>query len=450
MKRQFTDATAPAQERNSVMKAMAGTRRWWALLLALGIVLGISIPRAIADPAAAVTPEFGMVCSTGPEFSLRATSGYISTPDGNSVYMWSYADGAGAFQYPGPVLCVNQGDTVTVHLTNDLPEAVSILFSGQRGVEADEGAGFQLAQPQFDGGGTLTSLTNVAPAGGSVTYRFVAGEPGTYIYESGTAPHKQVQMGLVGALVVRPSLGANYAYNDPSTQFDPSREFLLLFHEIDNELHRAVELGQPYDVTQLHFHYFTINGRSLPDTVAPNAAPWLPSQPYGALVRVEPFDAVGNPLPALVRMANPGMANHPFHPHANHVRVIAQDGRLLKGPSGEDLSFEQFTRTAGSGQTFDALFKWTDVEGWDPSLNPVPVQIPGLQNLVFMGGATFYSGSPYLGYQGPLPVGVTSYNQCGEEYFPWHSHALNEFQNFDEGFGGMGTLLRVDPPGGCP
>src|SRR5262249_14701236 len=25
----------------------------------------------------------------------------------------------------------------------------------------------------------------------------------------------------------------------------------------------------------------------------------------------------------------------------------------------------------------------------------------------------------------------------------------NEFTNFDEGFGGMATLLRVDPPGGC-
>ena len=25
----------------------------------------------------------------------------------------------------------------------------------------------------------------------------------------------------------------------------------------------------------------------------------------------------------------------------------------------------------------------------------------------------------------------------------------NEFTNFDQGFGGMGTLLRVDPPGGC-
>ena len=43
-------------------------------------------------------------------------------------------------------------------------------------------------------------------------------------------------------------------------------------------------------------------------------------------------------------------------------------------------------------------------------------------------------------------MGVTSFNQCGEFYFPWHSHALFEFTNFDEGFGGMATLLRVDPP----
>jgi len=45
---------------------------------------------------------------------------------------------------------------------------------------------------------------------------------------------------------------------------------------------------------------------------------------------------------------------------------------------------------------------------------------------------------------------VTSYNQCGEQYFPWHSHAVNEFQAFNEGFGGMGTLIAIFPPGGCP
>jgi hypothetical protein len=47
-------------------------------------------------------------------------------------------------------------------------------------------------------------------------------------------------------------------------------------------------------------------------------------------------------------------------------------------------------------------------------------------------------------------VGVTLYNDCGEFNVPSHSHALNEFTNFDEGFGGLATLLRVEPPGGCP
>ena len=32
---------------------------------------------------------------------------------------------------PGPVLCVTQGETVTVNLTNTLPEAISIVFPGQ-------------------------------------------------------------------------------------------------------------------------------------------------------------------------------------------------------------------------------------------------------------------------------------------------------------------------------
>jgi FtsP/CotA-like multicopper oxidase with cupredoxin domain len=387
-----------------------------------------------APPAGAV----GVVCTTGPTFNLQTSSGYIYTPDGNTVFMWGFTISPGIFQMPGPVLCVNQGDTVTVNLTNNLAEPVSIVFPGQTGVTAT-------------GGSPGLFTREAAASGGTVSYSFVASEPGTYLYESGANIHKQVQMGLYGAVIVRPALGANYAYNDASTQFDPSREYLIVLHEIDPAAHRAVELGQPYDVTQLHFGYWTVNGRAFPDSISYNGVPWLPNQPYGALVWVEPFNAATNPLPALVRYANAGMANHPFHPHANHLRVVARDGRVLRGPGGEDTSFEDFTRTIGSGQTYDLLFRWTVVDAWiPPGGDPVPVTIPGLQNLVFKDGVTFYSGDPELGEQGELPVGVTSFNQCGEFYFPWHSHALFEFTNFDEGFGGMSTLLRVDPPGGCP
>ena len=39
----------------------------------------------------------------------------------------------------------------------------------------------------------------------SVTYSFTAEHAGTYLYESGSDPQLQVQMGLFGAIVVRPA-----------------------------------------------------------------------------------------------------------------------------------------------------------------------------------------------------------------------------------------------------
>lgn len=418
------------------------------LLTVLFLAFGLISPRTvIGRPVFAVstgTNAIGMVCTQdagnpNPVFDLQARSGYIQTPDGNSVFMWGFAKNPGWFQMPGPVLCVNEGDTVTVNLTNNLPENVSIVFPGQTGVTAS--------------GGVPGLHTAEALPGGTVSYSFVADEPGTYLYESGTNQHKQVHMGLYGALVVRPALNDGthfYAYNDPSTEYDPNREFLLILHEFDPALHRAVQRNRPYDVTQRHDHYWTINGRSLPDTLSDNFVPWIPAQPYGALVWVQAVDPESNPnaLPALVRYANAGTVNHPFHPHGNHLRVIAQDGRFL-GAAG----FETFTRTIAAGQTVDLLFKWVNVENWTPgSAGSVEqaVELPGINDVVYKDGVTFFSGDPDLGERSDLPVGVTTYNQCGEFYFPWHSHALNEFQNFNEGFGGLATLVRVDPPGGCP
>ena len=408
----------------------------------LGLVVAVAAASALvsaghADAQPTAIPGIGMVCTNGPAFHLTANTGDVETPDGNSVVMWSYAnaDAGGHFQSPGPILCVNQGDTVTVGLHNALAEPVSIVFPGQEGVTATGAAGL---------------LTNEAPPGGDASYTFVAGQPGTYVYESGSEPSKQVEMGLYGVLVVRPAGHPDHAY-DASTRFDPSREYLILLSEIDPDLHHAVETGGTYDFTTLHSRYFALNGRAFPDTLQDNGVPWLPNQPYGALVRVKPYDPVRNPLPALIRMANVGVLNHPFHPHGNHLRQVAQDGRPLRSPGGADASSEHFAETIGSGQTEDFLFTWTDQDSWDAGTNPFPpgANPPSYRDLFFKGNNTWFSGSPYLGSKGTLPTVVTSQNLCGEWYFPWHSHALNEFTNFDEGFGGMATLLRVDPTGGC-
>lgn len=415
------------------MSVIKNNKKGFASLFLLGLLVVMMTTFAISSRTgtAAAAGLTTMVCTDGPTFNLRATDGYLTTPDGNILYMWGFADmdGNDIYQNPGPVLCVNEGDTVTVNLTNELPENVSIIFPGQSGVTAS--------------GGTTGLFTMEAAPSSTVSYSFVASQPGTFIYESGTEPYKQVQMGLYGALVVRPAMGSNFAYNDATTEFNPDREYLLILHDIDPILHLLVERGEPYDIINIWDRYWTINGRSFPDTVAANGVPWLPNQPYGSLVQVEPYDATTNPLPALIRYANAGFENHPFHPHGNNLTMIGRDGRQLQGSE-----YETFTTTIGSGQTYDAFVVWKDVEAWTPG-NPVPVQVPGLYNQVFKDDATFFSGSPYLGEQSDLLVGVTSYNECGEFYYPWHSHALNEFQNFDEGFGGLATLWRVDPPGGC-
>jgi len=401
------------------------------------LIVTLALPAAVIGRPLlqAVGSSTTMICNTSGSgtFNLQATQGYIDTPDGNSIYMWGFALDPGTFQMPGPVLCVDEGDTVTINLTNNLTaEPVSIVFPGQTGVTATGGSAGLLA-------------TEAAPGGGTVSYSFVAGQPGTFLYESGTNVHKQVQMGLSGALVVRPALHPDWAYNDPTTQFDPDREFLLMFNEIDPALHQAVEYGLPYNVTTRHDHYWTINGRGSVDTLLDNNVFWMPSQPYSSLVQIE----AGAALPALIRYLNAGTVNHPFHPHGNTMKVVGRDGRALGA-----AALENFTTTIGAGQTFDLLFRWDNVESWDPNTNPLPASpnfpFPNLGNLVFKDDLTWYSGDEYLGYQGELPTGVTSFNECGEFYFPWHSHALNEIQNFDEGFGGMLTLVRVDPPGGCP
>jgi hypothetical protein len=419
-------------------------------LLGLTLALGAAYAVLGAVTAFAAVPPTGMVCTNGtagPNFTLRATSGQIDTPDANTVLMWSYANAAPGslpFQLPSPVLCVNQGDVVTITLNNSLSEPTSIVFPGQTGVTST---------------GTAGLFTNEAPAGGSATYTFTASQPGTYLYESGTSPEKQVEMGLYGALVVRPTGHPNWAYGNATTQFNPAREYLVLIHDIDPALHHQVELGLPYDFPALHFRYWTVNGRMFPDTIANNGVSWLASEPYGSLVRVKPYDPVLNPLPALVRIVNAGLANHPFHPHGFHLRTIARDGRMILTPSGGDASTEHFGDTVAAGSAQDALFTYVDKDKFCSGTsctasgygaeNPIPVTLPNYLNLRFKDSQTYYSGSPYLGVKGLLPVGVVSYNVCGEFYFPWHSHALNEFVNYDVPFGGLATLLRVDPQPGC-
>ncbi|MGB8649720.1 MAG: multicopper oxidase domain-containing protein [Mycobacteriales bacterium] len=428
------------------------THRRRAGAAAGALTLAVTALLVFPHNASAATSE-GAVCDTDPHqtFSLTARDGYVSTPDGNAIYMWSYASSSRGFQLPGPTLCVTSGDTVTVVLHNTLPEATSIVFPGQHGVKADGNP----AQPQFDSGGSLTSMVQSAAArangqDGSVTYTFTAGSPGTYLYESGTDVDKQVQMGLYGALIVRPAGHPGQVNDRADSAFAAGKEYVFLLSEVDPDVHLAVERSQPVDWSTYKARYFMINGRSMPDTLAPNYASWLPNQPYGALVHIKPYDPVTNPLPATIRYLNAGTVNYPFHPHGSDERVIDRDGHALQGPSGQDLSYQKYDLDVGPGQTLDVLMDWRDVEHWDATNNPIPTQIPAITDQLLVGSDTWFSESGYLGTKNPLPTNMTSNNECGEYYHIAHSHALEQATNYGATFGGMMTVFRIDPPAGCP
>jgi hypothetical protein len=436
---------------------------------------------------ASTPPADGIVCTSDAtaatshkdHFVLNARDGYITTPDGNSIYTWSYSSGSGAFQYPGPMLCVHEGDTVTITVKNSLPVATSLMFPAIAGVTKDG----KLALPnatELAGG----DLTPSIPTSSAATYQFTADHAGTYLYESGTNPEIQQQMGLVGALIVRPLGHDDWVYSPTSatdtvsTQFLPEREFVHLLTEIDPELHQCMEsslrevtgakkpgevfnAGCPadasgtvvpfaFDMTKYRPRYFMINGRSFPDTIAPNASERLPSQPYSSLVHVRPrgSEITGNDVyPAVVRYLNAGPVGYPFHPHVENERVLGQDGRKIVSLTGDDISQDQFDIVVPPGGTVDAFFSWVDAESWAPTAgNDIGVPVPQQPNRK---DGAFWSGSPYLGYKTPSKSTATSFNECGEYYNVTHSHALFQVTNYGASGGGMLTMVRIDPPGGC-
>ena len=374
-----------------------------------------------ASSAQAAAPGITGVPST-PTFNLQAAPAYITQPDGQSVYAWGYGCSAAptgfapaaitgtcnAMQLPGPTLIVTEGDTVTVNLTNNLPAAAgatSILFPG-----------FDVASS----GGVTGALTQEAAPSGTVTYTFKAGSPGTRAYYSGTQGDLQVEMGLYGAIIVLPKApvdgaqctdalappGANAkamanwgesdfrlatsAYDHSSTCYD--REYLFQFSEMDLNIHTQAQAqvaaagnctaGQPgcsLNVPTEPYHpaYFMINGRSMPDDMDPNYAPMYPHQPYNGNPHMHPGEIT------LLRIIGQGRWQHPFHEHANHVRVLARDGNLLLSPDGKTLAGPlMFTTTTTPGMAMDGLFYFTgrglnwDMYGHNPASSDANAKLP--------------------------------------------------------------------------
>jgi FtsP/CotA-like multicopper oxidase with cupredoxin domain len=398
------------------MKSLISTTQ---LLLALVVAGTLFLTPATFAAAPGITGQ-----GAAGTFKLTAQDAYINMPDGQAVYSWGYgcvATAAPTFagtatfaftpscstmQVPGPTLVVKEGNPVTVTLTNNLPTAAgntSILFPGLQ-VATDCGAT----------GATSVQglLTCEAAPGSSVTYTFTATTPGTHAYYSGTQGDLQIEMGLYGAVIVLPSSPpsncangttvtnlygksdygssngiagfpeqdfrlSTAAFDHPKSCYD--REYLFQWAEMDSRIHKqalaevqarmgctAGAPGCSLDVQTEPYHpaYFLINGRSMPDLMDPNYASEYPHQPYNGNPHMHPGEQT------LIRTIGQGRWQHPFHEHANHVRILARDGNLVLSPTNPATSLAgilMFNTDTTPGESFDGIFYFSGRGlNWDP------------------------------------------------------------------------------------
>ncbi len=283
------------------------------------------------------------------DYYLKAAATTTADPNGGpAIPMWGYASCAATFSacgpvmVPGPALTLAAGDSVlNIHLLNALPAALpaaapetSIVVNGLSKAMSP------VWTTDDQGRRRVRSFDVEAAPNGTADYTWVNVKPGTYLYQSGTQPQIQVQMGLYGALgkngvdadplagtPVRAQAYAGAPYDNQAT---------LLYSEIDPALHAAVANGT-YGTAGLTStinydpKYFLING-----------APYL----FGTSPAIQPAGPAGT---TLLRLLNAGLTTHVPSIEGKYWDVIAEDGKPYT------YKKTQYTALLTAAKTLDVL-----------------------------------------------------------------------------------------------
>lgn len=303
---------------------------------------GAALVALLAAPVQAVT------------YTVIAERTLATMPDGfTSVAMWGYrvsapnGDLASAqsapITSPGAALVVPPGDpTLSVNLYNRLPgvptslvvhglnTAMAPVFVDATGALCTPGVG---ATDEIRRACRVRSFTTEAPAGNTAavsnTYNNV--RPGTYLYQSGTQPQIQVQMGLYGMMSKDAAAGVVY----PGVAY--ANQSRVIFSEVDPSMHAAVDAGTftgstlEYDPKHLRAHRYGAD--NLPVQADAGAVP----------------SVIGIVTPQLVRMANAGLQTR--------VPTLSDGTWALLGEDAQPYPYsrEQHTALLPAAKTTEAL-----------------------------------------------------------------------------------------------
>jgi FtsP/CotA-like multicopper oxidase with cupredoxin domain len=224
---------------------------------------------------------------------------------------------------PGPTLVAREGDWVRIKLINRTSEPHTIhshgLFVPQRmdGVPHDH---FSMGHSDDSPG-----AANVAPPGGTFTYEYIARPSGTHWYHCHVSTNEHLNRGMSGALIILP--------RKPEPPVD--QDIVLLLQEWDSQFAQQGQPGNPRNI--YHADFFTINGKSFPET------PVITAQ-IGDVLRF--------------RIINAGGQLHAMHLHGHTMLVTHKDGIPLPEP------IEMDTIAVAPGERVDFLVRVNNPGEW--------------------------------------------------------------------------------------
>lgn len=262
----------------------------------------------------------GATCSSAVD--LAAVQGEWTPPEGGApITMWGFiADPGSCPAGPvawdvGPVQTETPAGTLTINLRNCLSEPVSLVIPGQNAI----------LTPQIivDGQGRerVTAFTHEAPADAGATttaYTWTNLKSGTFLYQSGSNPAKQIHMGLYGALTVGTYTGI-------------MNEVLVLYSEIDPALHGTSSAATPLMYKP---KYFLVNGEAY------SAGQTIPVVVQGVAARKD----------LLIRFLNAGLMAHVPVMQGPHMKLVAEDGNAYP------YARVQYSVLLAAGKTIDAVW----------------------------------------------------------------------------------------------
>lgn len=276
-----------------------------------------------------------LTASSGMGGGMMGGSGAtVTMANGTVVPVWTLnSSGALGFNgdrvVPGPLIELVQGQQAAITLSSMMPHTIH-----PHGLDVDtandgvpQTSGFVGAGAMM--GGDFGRVQGLRSLGSPFTYRFTAPFAGTYFYHCHVDAALHMEMGMYGAVIVRPAGGnANVAW-DGGPAFDT--EYVWQLHTFDSRWHSQSVTGT--GTLRYQPDFFMINGRD------------------GASLLNDSTTAIRAPAGSrvLLRLLNVGYMPALVNLGGLQFQVIASDGRPLR------TTRSAATQRIAPGERYDLL-----------------------------------------------------------------------------------------------